>query len=30
MIFIYKKTGQKDLTTEQIKTLKLLIEENMT
>lgn len=30
MIFIYKKTGQKALTTEQIKTLKLLIEENMT
>ncbi len=29
MIFIYQKTGQKDLTTEQIKTLKQLIEENM-
>lgn len=29
MIFIYKKTDQKDLTTEQIKTLKQLIEENM-
>ncbi len=29
MIFIYKKADQKDLTTEQINTLKQLIEENM-
>jgi len=29
MIFLYKKTDQKDLTTDQIKTLKQLIEENM-
>jgi mRNA-degrading endonuclease RelE of RelBE toxin-antitoxin system len=29
MIFIYKKADQKDLTTEQIKTLKQLIEENL-
>ena len=29
MIFIYKKADQNDLTTEQINTLKQLIEENM-